>query len=278
MKHITFAGSGMLAALAAMLELMGHDATDESIALGMNAPYLFLRTEDGYKAGSALYRPQWLNLYLHPLGFHMKSEILPAKDVSAYLRANRPALLRVRIKPNIVHPIVFSKYEGNRYHFINVKALHSSEPDDFSFTAASLKGRLEEQATVYTLGICSPEPSDFCPLLRDSLTTLDAYQADVLAARQRELTLSEFNEMRTPLFRALMQDLLPLIAMTNDVLLADALRKLNHYYRHVFTNRNQETVCLNERLPKTLILQCITWLKEDILDRLYELGEMEDDV
>lgn len=277
MKPITFTGGGMLAALSTMLELMGHETTDVDIAFGMEAPYLFLRTEDGYRAGAGLYQPQWLNLYLHPLGFHLACETLPQKDVAPFLRKHSPALLRLRIQPNIVHPAVFSCYADSRYHFENVKPLSCDEPDRFSFSAPSLKLRLDETVTVYTLHPCPPENVDFLPLLRDSLSTLDAYQEDLLAIRKTALTHSEFQALRAPLFRALMQDCQPMATLIGDELLAESLRQLNHHYRHIITQNSRDMLYLDERLPKKLIQECIEWLKEDIRDRISELSGMEED-
>lgn len=277
MKPITFPGGGMLAGIATMLELLGFEATDQSIALGMEAPYLFVHTEEGYKTGASLNKPQWLNLYLHPRGYHLSCKTLEKKDVGTFLRTHFPALLRINIQPGVTHPAVFCGYENSRYNFINVKAISSTEPDTFSISAATLRRRLDDETTIYTLMPCAAENVDFLPLLRSSLDTLNIYLADVLSARQKEMSFSEFSELRAPLFRALMQDLHPMMLLIGDDLLAEALRKLNHHYRHVFTLNSSDAVALDERLPKKLIIQCVEWLKENIRDRIYELGEPEED-
>lgn len=277
MKPITFPGSGMLAGLATMLELLDFDTTDQRIALEMEAPYLLAHTEEGYQSGKALYTPAWLNLYLHPRGYHLSCERLNQKEVASFLRMHHPAMLRIRIKPDLSHPAVFSGYDSKKYHFVNVKPLHSDEPDMFSFSTPSLLRRLDDEVDVNFITPCDPEEVDFVPLLRKSLTNLTAYQDELLSVRKREVTLEEFKVLRTPLFRALMQDWYPLICLTGDVELAEELRLLNHYYRHVFTQNSGETVFLDERLSKKLIMNCIQWLKEDIRDRIFELSGIEVD-
>lgn len=68
-----------------------------------------------------------------------------------------------------------------------------------------------------------------------------------------------------------MQDLLPLIPLTEDFELAEELRPLNHDYRHIVTLNSPEYIVLNETLPKTPIITCINWLRENVIDRLYAL-------
>lgn len=278
MKPITFPGSGMLAGLATMLEQLDFDTTDQRIALDMEAPYLLAHSEAGYQSGKSLYTPAWLNLYLHPHGYHLACQHLNQKDVMAFLRSHHPAMLRIRVKPGVSHPIVFSEYDSKKYNFVNVKPLHSDEPDSFSFSAPSLLRRLDDEVDVYHIMPCEPEKVDFVPLLRESLTNLNAYQDELLTVRKREVTYEEFKALQEPLFRALMQDLYPLICLAGDNELAEELRKLNHYYRHVFTHNIGETVFLDERLSKKLIVNCIQWLKEDIRDRIFVLSGIEVDI
>lgn len=277
MKQITFTGSGMLAGLATMLELVGHDTTDQRIALEMEAPYLLVRTEAGYQSGISLYTPDWLNLYLHPHGYHLSCKHLPQKEILAFLRTHNPVMLRIKVKPDMIHPAVFSGYGNKKYSFVNVKTLTADEPDAFSFSAPSLLRRLEEEVDVYFITPLPPEQVNFLPLLQNSLDNLTSYQNDLLTIRKKEVSFEEFKALRAPMFRALMQDFYPLICLTGDQELAEDLRNLNHYYRHVFTQNSDTKVYLDERLPKKLILQCIAWLKENIRDRIYELYGIEAD-
>lgn len=274
MKRITFPGGGKLTGLANMLELMGHDVEDKDIALGMEAPYLFVHDAEGYKSGAGLYHPQWMNLYLHPHGFHLDEQIITKEKAGAYLRSHVPSMLRIKIDRFVTHPMVFSGYENGRYTFMNIKPRSSSEPDRFALTAASLKNRLEECVTVYTLTSCIPQAVDFLPYLTASLDNLDTYLAELLDARQRVMSRTEFISLN-PLFRPLMKDLQPMMALIGDDILAEELRQLAHDYTHVFTLNSEATTALYDHLPKGSVIKSITWLRENILDRLCELGASE---
>ncbi len=276
MKSITFNGAGMLAGLATMLEHMGYDTDDKSIALGMEAPYLFVHDQNCYKAGVCIYQPSWLNLYLNPRGFHLSEEHLALEDVCTYLRSRQLAMLPIIISKTSKHPVVFTGYANGRYEFVNVKPQQSPEPDTFSLTTAMLKRRLPEQVVVHTLTLCEPKPVNFIPLLLASLDNLITYQQQVLEVRLRTISRQEFGELRTSLLRALMQDMQPLMALIGDYGLAEELRRLNHDYKHIFVFHDGDTCALYERLPKSSIKQCITWIRENILDRLYELGASDE--
>lgn len=273
MKFITFAGAGMLAGLAMMLESYGYDVTDREIACGMEAPYLFAHDQEGYKAGAMLYRPAWLNLYLRPMGLCMLETRLDRQEVCAYLRAHAPAMLMVTVARGVAHPVVFTGYREGRYAFDNIRAASSAEPGCFSFTAATLKRRIAEAVTVYHLEKCSPQRTDFIPLLFASLENLDRYQGQLLAVRQRTMTRQAFDALHTPLFRALMQDIMPLIQLNGDDVLAEELRLLRHDYRHVFVHDDGQPIALDEHLPRHSIKKCILWLKEDIVDRIHQLAD-----
>lgn len=273
MKYITFTASGILAGLANMLELLGFNTEDHTIALDMNAPFLLLREGGRYYAGSGLYRPQWLDLYLKPRGFQMTEITLPKESATAFLRSQQTAMLPIAITSENTHPVVYAGYTNGRYEFVNIKLPDSDEPDVFSLSTAMLKRRLDDQVMIYTLESCPPQPVDLLPLLRDSIKNLDAYLNDLLQALHQTVTREELRHMHTPLFRALMQDMQPMAALIGDHTLAEELRLLNHDYRHIFTRNSPPTVELSEMLPRSSICRCIAWLKEDINDQIHVYNE-----
>lgn len=276
MIPITFSGAGMLAGVATMLALLGYHTSDQDIARGMEAPYLFVRdTHGNFRAGAGLYRPQWLNLYLQPRGFMMTEHSVAPQDICAFLRKHKPSMFPLAISKNVTHPVVFRTYDHERYEFVNIKPLHAAEPDSLSLSAAMLKRRISSPVAVYTLEPCDPRPVDFIPLLLDSLDHLVIYQEELLTTRRRTVTRDEFTALHQPLFRALMQDLRPMMLLIDDTVLAAELRLLNHDYRHVFILDGTESVALDDRLPKKSIQKCILWLHENIVDRLYALGADE---
>lgn len=272
MKYLMLASAGRLTGLANMLEQLGHDTEDILIARGMEAPYLFVSDAEGYKAGCRLFHPQWMNLYLHPHGFHSKEERIAAADLPLYLRTNAPAMLTLNVGKGVVRPVVCSSYAEGKYTFINIKPAFSAEPDTFTLTTATLKRRLTDSSVVLTVDRCIPTAADVVTPLLASLRTLNAYLPDVMSARMKTVTREEFAHLQERMFRPLMQDLLPMMPLTNDSILAEELRLLNHDYRHVFTCNDGDTVALEDKLPRNSIRQCVTWLREDILDRLDALG------
>lgn len=272
MKFITFPASGILAGVAAMLDCLGYTTDDRTIALGMEAPYLFVQEDGHYRTGARLYTSPWINLFLHPRGYHMDTITLPAGDIPRQLRSLPTAMLSMKIAKDVRHPVVYLGYEAGRYRFSNIKRADSPEPDDISLTSAMLKKRLEETVKLHTLTSCPPCSVDFVPLLCNSLDVLKSYHQDILAIRRKSVTLAELHCLHEPIFRALMKDLLPLILLTEDSSLAEGLRCLQHDYRHIFTQNSPQVVLLSERLPRTPITLCLSWLYEDIVDRLYALG------
>lgn len=276
MKHITFSGGGTLAGLANMLAYHGFDAEDRAIALEMEAPYLFVRRNGHYQAGVKLYQLEFLNLYLHKHGFHLRQDMLAREDVCAVLRTHAPAMLTIAVTKSATHPALFRGYTNGRYEFDNIKSAESTEPDMLSLSSAMLKRRLAAEVTVFTLETCARESTDMKPLLLESLRTLTAYRTDVLSAREQTMTREEFSALHEPLFRALMQDYRAMALLTGDMTLSNELELLEHDYKHVFLYNSPERVALNTCLPRTSIRSCILWIHEDIIDRLSELG-MDDD-
>lgn len=268
MKYMTMPALEKLAGVAAMLELFGHDTDDRTIALGMNAPWLFMKEGEQYFAGSSLDQPRWIDLYLRPLGFHMTEIELPKENVPAYLRTRKTAMLPMAITKDVTHPVVFTGYAGGRYALSNVKAQDSSEPDAFSMSRPMLMRRLTEQVTVFSLEECPPREVDFISLFRASLDNLVAYQEDILEAIQHTVTREELAFLGERLLHALVQDMLPMAQLTHDAELTYELRLLQHDYRHIFTRNSPNTVLLKEKLPRGSICRCIAWLRESITDQL----------
>lgn len=278
MKDITLPHAGFLTALAAMLEMLDYPIDDVRIALDMEAPYLFIQENGAYICGAMLYKPRWLNLYLHARGFHLAQNTMPKDAVAAFLRAQTTAMLPVHLTKNVYHPVVFTGYHDGRYTFRNVKPSSSEEPEQLSYSTSMLKRRLDEDVTVFTLEYTSPQPVNYIPHMLNSLRCLNQYWVDFCAIHQRTVTREELRTLHRPYLRALLQDLLPMAILLNDDLLFEELRCLNHEYRHIFTLNSPERVAINTRIPKHSVKQCILWLKEDIVDRLYELGCPEETI
>lgn len=278
MKYIHFEASDMLAGVANMLECCGHHSEDYQIALGMDAPWLFLKKDGCFLAGQGLYKPEWLNLYLLPKGFCLTQILLPKDEIPAFLRSHPPAMLTMYMDRGSCHPVVYTRYENMRYLFTNIKAANSPEPDQLSLSRTMLLRRLDDEVPVLTLEKCQAQPTDFIPLLVQSLHTLLDYESAIMEACSRTITREDMASLRTPLLRALLVDMPPMALLLRQPVLYEELRLLHHDYRHVFTRNSPQTVDLWEHLSRSSIRKCISWLMENIKDRLYDHGLTDDQV
>jgi hypothetical protein len=68
-----------------------------------------------------------------------------------------------------------------------------------------------------------------------------------------------------------MVDLPRLACHYQDEMLQEELRLLHHAYQHLFVI-GEEQVDLWELLSRKRILTCLSWLHENIIDRMYALG------
>ena len=270
MKNITFMGAGMLASVATMLECLGYETDDKKVAFGMEAPYLFVHRDGEYRAGVKLYQPEWLNIYLHPIGFSMETQTLQRAEVPAFLRSHKPVLVPIEVSKGWTHPVVFRHYENGRYSFINVRSADIPEPDAFFFTSDMLKRRLDDTVKVFLLTECEPTEVDVIPMLLESLRVLTAYEADLLESRKHVYTREEFDALYEPLFRAIVRDYVPLSGFLNDKDLNYEIKKLSHAHKHVFLP-GDESVELRDCLSIKNIKNCLLWVRENIYDRLCDL-------
>ena len=188
MKYISLPGAGLLTGLAQILTHYNLNVEDLDIALGMEAPYLLVRNGENYAAGSSLYRPEWLAIYLQPHGFRLIENTLSKEDVPAFLRQHSPAMLKLEVTKGTNHPMVFEDYKNGRYSFVNIKPANSSEPDSVSLSAPMLKRRLADQVTIMTLEKCEPSAVDPVPYLIHSLYNLRDYRQALLTAREYTVT------------------------------------------------------------------------------------------
>ena len=270
MNHPSYTTAGMLSALAALLNRLGHPAAEADIPSAMEAPYLLAYEDGAYLAGASLYQPKWLNLYLQPLGFRLTEEPLPAAELPGRLRELDAAILPLCLPKGKYRVQAYTGYVGGRYHFLCTDP--SGTQEEVPLSLPMLRRRLPETVRLCVLTRCQPAPVDFVPLLLATLDTIRRYQADLLAARTRTVTREQLRQLRDPLFRALMHDLQPMALLTGDLELAGELMLLEHDFRHIFTENDPETMCIADRLPKQPIIRSLTWLYEDVVDRLYALG------
>ncbi len=276
MKTITFPAGGRLAGVASMLALLGHETSDQDIAMGMEAPFLLVKDGEIWRAGAGLYAPRWINLCLERRGFRMEEHLLECSEVPAFLRANCPAMLKIAVQKDRAEPVVFTGYAEGRYQFSTIVREGRAPSQTLSLTVPMLKRRLQEQVAVHTITRCAPHPVDFAPLLKETLENIRAYRQELLEVREQTVTRAELDALHEPLFRALMQDLWPMALLIGDEMLVEELRYLEHNYRHIFLIGGPDEMLLAERLKKSSIRKCLLWFREAVVDRLYVLTGQDD--
>lgn len=201
----------------------------------------------------------------------MHEHRLPREEVGTFLRNQRCALLTMEAASGVRRMVVFSGYADRKYQFINLKPRFSFEPDTLSIAAASLKSRLDEAVTVWTLEECAPEAVDFIPLLTSSIENIHVLRKE-LAACPACVSPAEFSALDQQLFQPFMQDLLPLIKLTDDDMLIEEYQLMNYDYRHMLIRDADREITLRNKLPLTSAMLCLQYLQEDLLDRLYAHG------
>jgi hypothetical protein len=135
-----------------------------------------------------LYQPQWLNLYLQPLGFCMGETMLPSTDIPSRLRTMKTAILPLHLGKEQPRLQLFTGYTQGRYRF---HAVHpKGDVEELSLSLPMLRRRLPETVRLCTVETCAPKPVDFIPLLLTTLENIRAYPADLLAAREKHITRS----------------------------------------------------------------------------------------
>lgn len=275
MKPVTIKNTRMLAGVASMLECLGYETDDKSLALGMEAPYLFMRSENGFIAGTSLFRPHWINLYLHSIGFHLEQISLSKEDIPDFLRQHKTAMFPLQLSKDDdrLQPAVFTELLRGRFR---IGTLLPEGSQHHSFTAAQLLSRLTDMNTVYVVSPVHPESVDFIPYLGESLKNLTLLQDDLKKILGQSVTRTEFDALKQSHLRALMHDLLPTASLTRDHMLMEELKIVNYFYASVFHKHGPERVLLRNRIPEVFVKNCINWLKEDIVDRLYDLGASDE--
>jgi len=248
-------------ALRTLLTLQGMDTTGFDILQSMEAPYLFLRRNGRYLAGSAFFCPEGLVLYLRPKGLQLTEHQLTHKSLRPLLKRQSPLLLLPKDQA-----LLIIRYEENRVTLYEA----SAAPEKQTITFPTLLRKLPESFCALALDACPPEDVPLIPLLCESVRTLADYRRELTAARALTVTREDMRILH-PLFRPLMVDLPQIAHLYPDPDLAQLLIELANIYRHLFIIGERE-VQLRDRLPLGMMNRATLWLQELIIDRLYELG------
>lgn len=248
MKYMTFNSSCSYTGVANMLEQLGFDTEDRTIALEMKLPCLFAHEDGTYLAGPMLQTAEWFNLYLHPIGYHMEETDLATQEVTAYLQNHSPAMLGLKTDNQSKHAVVYTGTEDGKLRFLNSKWQQALDPERFSLTEAELSHRLDRRAVVATLYPIEPKPTDLRKRMAESPAIIQQNLEEIRAVSREEHTIAFLMAKLNPLFRPLLLDTITMLTLLGE---SDLAQKFTLLQRDFLTTLRQDpshTIRLNESL------------------------------
>lgn len=206
MKYITFNSACSYAGVANMLMQFGVDTDDRTIALDMGLPFLFSREEDGFAAGPMLQSARWFNLYLHPMGFHMEEEQIPASQVPDYIKKERTAMLGIRMEHGGKHALTYVGYSENGLRFLNNKWKQEDAVDSLILSEQELIGRIDDPCMVATLRKIKSARVDIETEMAQSINVLEENLLEIEKTAAIAQSAAALRGQLNTLFRPLLLD------------------------------------------------------------------------
>lgn len=248
MKYMTFNSSCSYAGLANMLSFYGIDTTDRQIALDMKLPYLFAYEDGQYLAGPSMQSARWFDLYLNPLGFALDERPIPGKEVSAYLRAQKCAMLGVFVENSGKHAVIYTGAEGSKLYFLNNKWEQDPAPETLLLTEAELLQRIDEPCIIATLRQISPSFAPIRERMEESIPVLHQYRQQLIEVCTAPVPTMQLRQLLNPLFRALLLDGITMLDLLGETALQDQLTVLQHAFLNALHSDAAE-LRLSDHLP-----------------------------
>lgn len=256
MKYMTFNSSCSFAGVANMLAAHGIDLEDRELALAMKLPWMFARDDMGYLAGAMLQTAEWFDLGLRPLGFRLREEALDPADVAACLRAQRTAMLGLRVTPRNKHAVVYTGYKDGALHFLNNKWAQEEAPEQLILTEAELAGRIDAPCMVATLEAAAPRAVDFGPLLRRSLEVLGQMHLELADFCAAPHPTGEVFARMNPLFRPLLVDGVAMAGLLGEMALQARLSAVQTAFLTALRS-GAEVLTLSQLLPMDTLQEAV---------------------
>ena len=245
MKYMHFKASCAYAALATLMEPLGVDTEDHSIALETGLPWLFSKEGDAFLSGPMLQSAEWFNLWLRPRGFCMTETSVRRDALPRTLQSSGPCMLGIET-PYGKHAVVFTGYDGS-YRFLNPTHENSGEDPLLVLSEAELKERTDDPAMLATVCRRAPKPVDLNPYLRRSVSVLreNAEAIERFAAVPHDP--DEYVAALDPLFRPLLLDGISMLTLAGETALAARLESLQRALMTFL--RGPRTGVLKDTLP-----------------------------
>ena len=270
MKYMTGVGFGPLACAANMMSAFGRDVEDQALARGMELPFLFASTPDGYQAGVRLCTTARMNQYLTSLGLTLLEQEVAREQLPGLLASVRTASVALSTKTGR-HSAVYMGMSGNRLRFVVAKTADSDVPDELLLTKAMLLRRVDERVRVCFMEECAPVAFDPKPLLLESLRVQTEYHNALVQLWTRQIQHDEIKPVFRRYLRALIVDAPSTVQLAKDDDLAKRLHRLARCYHTVHYSRLLH-FSLVSHVPWDMMHRILMSLREITFDRLSELG------
>lgn len=249
MKYMTFNSSCAYAGVANMLERLGVETDDRTIALEMRLPYLFAYENGAYLAGPMLQSADWFNLYLHPRGFHMEETTLPSDRLADYLIQQETAMLGLQMGDHEKHAVVYMGYETGRFLFLNNQWENDPAPASVSFTEEELQARSGAASRVATLKKVQPEETDLAGRIRRSPDVIRRNLAEIRSLCGRAQTVAALRSELNRLFRPLLLDGITMLELLGGEELARQFSAVQSRLLGALRQNAETVVRLGDKLP-----------------------------
>ena len=226
MQYMTFPSSCSYAGVANMLAQYDIETSDREIALAIRLPYLFSVEGGTFVSGPMLQTSEWFDLFLNPIGFHLREETIPSREIAEYLRKQKTAMLGIKMPGGGKHAVVYTGMEADEFVFLNNKWEMEDSPEQLRLTAGELRQRLEQQVMVATLQGIAPREVSIKTKLKESVGILNENLSQILALCGQEVAVSVLRAKLNTLFRPLFLDGIAMLNLIGETELADSFLQL----------------------------------------------------
>ena len=254
---MTFNRSCPYAGFANLLEVYDLHYEDHEIIRALSIPYLFLylQQEDCYVAGAMIQSQPWFNYFSNSLGFdYIEEWFNPQSAVNYFDKNEKRCMLGININADSdsKHTVVFEGKENEKYRFRNPRRKNSIEPDYYVFNKDKLNIKLPSN---FPMGYLSKNqkivPFDVTDYLQNSLQNIDKYHAKIVEFCSKEQDTKTLIEVRNILFAPLLLDVLAMMELIGEIVLAIKIKNIRASYMKVM-KETQAVLLLDYIAPEYL--------------------------
>lgn len=224
MKYMHFKASCSYAALANLLERMGVDTEDTSIALEMGLPWLFDRDGDTFVSGPMLQSAEWFNLWLKPHGLLMRETAVQKDALGSLLQTSKPLMMGVHT-PYGKHAVVFVGFDGS-YRFVNPTYEDSGEETELVLSESELLECTDDSVMLADVEQTEPKQIERKPYFLRSLQVVRENVEEIARFASVVHDPKDCLSTLNTLFRPLLLDGISMLTLAGETALAARFTEL----------------------------------------------------